>query len=132
MNTIEIEGKTYEVLTLGKHGDMTHVLFAGGSLVEGESCTSPEKGFWAYNDDPYGRSYSLEMAKLHNIQPLQLVPNEPVSFEVTCAKNTLGQWMMVHCLDDALAYQNNEQRKFRCVEIVEEEAQAILKAKGVE
>jgi hypothetical protein len=112
------DGKTYEVLTLGKHRDMTHALFAGGSLEEAETCNDPGRGFWVYDDDPDGRSYSIEKAKLHNIQPLRLVPREPVTFEASVVVGTFHG-------DDVtmlLAPKMPLGKRFRCVEIVEEQA----------
>jgi len=131
MNTIEHEGQNYEVLTLGKQDGMTHVLFAGGELKIGETCAGLSYGFYAYDDESKtnGTCYLLKEAKLHNIQPLRLVLREPVTFEATFALSG-SSWYPLHHLSDGLAHQNSTTKRFRCVEIVEE-AQAILKAKGV-
>lgn len=79
--TITIDGKDYEVLTLGKHSSMTHVLFAGGTVKEADTCTDQGKGFWVFADspdNPNGDRYSVETARLHNIQPLKLIERKPV------------------------------------------------------
>ena len=116
MNKIELEGKTYEVLDAANLESIkliTHAKLAGGKVVEveecpvrGELCCLYSKGIWLRNWQDLG------------IQPLRLVPKEPVTFEATFALVS-GFWTRVTCLDDGIAYQGYEQKPFRCVEIVE-------------
>lgn len=120
--TITIDGKEYEVLTLGKHSSMTHVLFAGGTVEEAETCNDQGKGFWVFADNPdnpNGDRYSVETARLHNIQPLKLIERKPVEFVADFAKSG-SVWYPLHHLSDGLAHQNSEVKKFRCVQITEE------------
>jgi hypothetical protein len=122
---IEHEGKTYEVLTLDRISEITHARLAGGKVVDveecpvrGELCCLFIKGIWFRDWNDLG------------IQPLRLVPKEPVTWVCEFGNSGDGFWFPIYCLDDALAYQHKEKKRFRCVEIVEEES--ILKAKGVE
>jgi hypothetical protein len=127
---IEHEGQTYEVLTLDRISEITHAKLAGGKVVTASeidcgivTLASPT----SYISTRFGED-ELEH---FGIQPLRLVPKEPVTFEATFAKCHGARWRPVYDLDEGIALQGCEQRKFRCVEIGEEEAQAILKAKGV-
>jgi hypothetical protein len=129
---IEHDGKTYEVLTLERISEITHARLAGGKVTKARPeggivlLTSPIDPVFAENE------YHRNELEPFGIQPLRLVPKEPVTFEATFAKCHGARWRPVYDLDEGIALQGCEQRKFRCVEIGEEEAQAILKAKGVE
>ena len=118
MNTIEHEGQAYEVLTLDRISEITHAKLAGGAVVEVEAgkClitfdsptgSQEEMGFKFNELEPFG------------IQPLRLVPREPVTFEATFALSG-SSWYPLHHLSDGLAHQNSTTKRFRCVEIVEE------------
>jgi hypothetical protein len=116
MNTIEIDGKTYEVLTLDRISEITHAKLAGeifgathlGAIYPKPDCIMVD-----------GDVYTAKMQSHNNIQPLRLVPREPVTFEATFALVN-GFWTRITCLDDGIAYQHKEKKNFRCVEIVEE------------
>jgi hypothetical protein len=119
MNTIEHDGKTYEVLdpTSTASQDCEFAILGDGTL---RSCKYKEdsrgdSGFLVADSWVYFRSM-----KLLGIQPLRLVPKEPVTFEATFARESTGYWYPLHHLDDGIAYGGKVQRKFRCVEIVEE------------
>lgn len=120
--TITIDEKEFEVLTMGKHSSMTHVLFAGGTVEEAESCNDQAKRFWVFADspdNPTGDRYTVETARLHNIKPLKLIEREPVEFNAEFA--LIGShWYPLHTLDDAHGSDNNKKMKFRCVQITEE------------
>jgi hypothetical protein len=128
MNTIEHEGQTYEVLSLDRISEITHAKLAGGKVKEVSLRGSQQR--WVIWDwvKGYGGVYIEDFEDL-GIQSLRLVPREPVTFESTFAKDKDGKFYPVYSLDDGIAYQGYDQKRFRCVEIVEEEA--ILKAKGV-
>ena len=118
--TITIDGKEYEVLTLGKHSSMTHVLFAGGTVEEAETCNDQGKGFWVFADtpdNPNGERYSVETARLHNIQPLKLVERVPVEFE----EYVSGVVLHINEIPVILAPMGTPLgMKFKCVQITEE------------
>jgi len=129
---IEHEGKTYEVLTIDGISEITHAKLAGGKVVEammvedGEPfCRIASPSDLVLDD----RDLFLEELADFGIQPLRLVPKEPVTFEATFALSG-SSWYPLHHLSDGLAHQNSTTKRFRCVEIVEEES--ILKAKGVD
>jgi hypothetical protein len=120
MNTIEHEGQTYEVLTLDRISEITHAKLAGGRVVGTKQiddtairCESPFGKHLAHTD------FLFEELEVFGIQPLRLVPREPVTFDAKFALVN-GFWTRVTCLDDGIAYKGYEQTRFRCVEIVEE------------
>lgn len=123
MNTIEIDGKTYEVLTLDRISEITHAKLAGGKVVEammvedGEPfCRIASPSDLVLDD----RDLFLEELTDFGIQPLRLVPREPVTFEATFEWMQDGFWYPCHYLDDALGSNRSNLKRFRCVEIVEE------------
>jgi hypothetical protein len=138
MNKIELEGKTYEVLAIDRISKITHAKYAGmgDDNAPHQAKYQAFGGSWGImvkeDDVQEAHFYPLSVVKKHNIQPMRLVPKEPVTFEATFARESTGYWYPLHHLDDGIAYEGKVQRKFRCVEIVEEEAHAILKAKGVD
>jgi hypothetical protein len=116
---IEHEGQTYEVLTLDRISEITHAKLAGGKVVTASeidcgivTLASPT----SYISTRFGED-ELEH---FGIQPLRLVPKEPVTFEATFAKCHGARWRPVYDLDEGIALQGCEQKRFRCVEIVEE------------
>jgi hypothetical protein len=116
---IEHEGKTYEVLTLDRISEITHAKYDGRFLHAAYDGLVHVQ----FNEDRTQFMTPFDDRELHlnNIQPLRLVPKEPVTFEATFALVN-GFWTRVTCLDDGIAYQGYEQKRFRCVEIVEEQA----------
>jgi hypothetical protein len=118
---IEHEGKTYEVLTLDRISEITHAKLAGGKVVHGAwSHLKSVRIFMVGNSGEYHVWNPEELADF-GIQPLRLVPKEPVTFEGDFALVN-GFWTRVACLDEGIALQGCEQKRFRCVEIVEEGA----------
>ncbi len=120
---IEHEGKTYEVLTIDElNGHIPfrlYVRLASGQINEADYVPSSELVGVKVRCDQYEvGKYSLEA---FGIQPLRLVPKEPVTFEATFARESTGYWYPLHHLDDGIAYGGKVQRRFRCVEIVEAE-----------
>lgn len=111
MNTIEHEGKTYEVLTIDRISEANHAVTSVGvvreiqrSEVDGEPhCLIPMNGFVICQD----------IWEHIGIIPLRLVPKEPVTFEGVAY---LGS--------DSHAYirlpKDYSGKRFRGVEIVEE------------
>jgi hypothetical protein len=111
---IEHDGKTYEVLTLDRISEITHAKLAGGVVLSAfiggnthlyvkllESDKTCRHVFWPFEFTSY------------NIQPLRLVPKEPVTFEADS--------MFVR--DDIpviLIKKEYVGKRFRCVEIMEE------------
>ena len=118
---IEHDGKTYEVLD-GWSRLPTHARLATGIK---------KVAYMPIGITIDGDEYTMKQINDNGIQPLRLVPKEPVTFEATFALSG-SSWYPLHHLNDGLAHQNSTTKRFRCVEIVEEEAQAILKAKGVD
>ncbi len=118
MKTIEHEGKTYEVLTLDRISEITHAKLAGGKVRQ---CVlrGHDNKFVEWQHPSNCGAYINDFEDL-GIQPLRLVPKEPVTFEATFARESTGYWYPCHHLDDGIAYKGKVQRKFRCVEIVEE------------
>lgn len=109
---IEHEGKTYEVLTLDRIGEITHAKLAGGKVVTASeidcgivTLASPT----SYISTRFGED-ELEH---FGIQPLRLVPKVPVTFEGRSVRTLQGDvciWLPHEV----------EGKRFRCVEIVEE------------
>ena len=121
---IEHEGKTYEVLDATNPESIkliTHAKLAGGKVVDAQKASPGYFKVRASDEsDPHHFCYKTQELADNNIQPLRIVPKVPVTFEATCVKIGAGYWYPLHSLDDGIAYQGYEQRKFRCVEIVEE------------
>jgi hypothetical protein len=113
MNTIEHDGQTYKVLTLDRISEITHAKLAGGLM---EATPAPR---WEHAIVIDGAIYTRQMQELNQIQPLRLVPREPVTFEADFALSG-SSWYPLHHLSDGLAHQNSTTKRFRCVEIVEE------------
>ena len=108
MNTIEHEGQTYDVLTLDRISEITHAKLAGGKVVE---AFIGWKGTSAYIAEPV--MLSIQGWEPLGIQPLRLVPREPVTFEARATRTLQGDvciWLPHEV----------EGKRFRCVEIVEE------------
>ena len=117
MNTIEHEGKTYEVLSLDRISEITHAKLAGGNVRQCVLRGQFNK-FIEWKHPSNGGAYINDFQDLC-IQPLRLVTKEPVTFEATFALVD-GFWTRITCLDDGIAYQHKEKKNFRCVEIGEE------------
>jgi hypothetical protein len=125
MNTITHDGKTYEVLTIDRISEITHARLAGGKVKEVSLRGSQQR--WVIWDwvKGYGGVYIEDFEDL-GIQPLRLVPKEPVTFEGMVKSGLGGARYLIVPGSEPVG------KRFRCVEIVEEDTQAILKAKGVE
>jgi len=109
MNTIEHEGQTYDVLTLDRISEITHAKLAG------EIFDATYLGLYPKPDCILvdGDVYTAKMQSHNNIQPLRLVPKEPVTFEARATRTLQGDvciWLPHEV----------EGKRFRCVEIVEE------------
>jgi hypothetical protein len=83
---IEHDGKTYEVLAIDRIKLITHARLAGGKVVGTKiiddtaiRCESPFGKHLAHTD------FLFEELEHFGIQPLRLVPNEPVTFEAWTA-----------------------------------------------
>lgn len=115
---IEHEGKTYEVLDATNPESIkliTHAKLAGGKVVGCELRNGDAIGdlIWLFHD---GGQYGVYVGFLkdNNIQPLRLVPNDPVTFEATFYRSNSTAW--VHGNGGA----QYKTIRVRCVEIVEE------------
>jgi hypothetical protein len=116
---IEHKGKTYEVLTLDRISEITHAKLAGGAVTTAKaSLCGAGITVSSIGTDLTTTLIDREIEDF-GIQPLRLVPKEPVTFDAIFYKNGPGGWHPLHDLDDGLAYQGYEQRKFRCVEMME-------------
>jgi hypothetical protein len=138
INTVEIDGNVYEVLDLTNPESIkliTHAKLAGGKVLEivGIEDDSFEVRL-SDGSDFYFSSASFQDLDIQPLQllskPLRLVPKEPVTFEGQVTRVDGG-----NCYVDMIAVDCAGAKpgmRFLCTEIVEEEAHAILKAKGVE
>jgi hypothetical protein len=61
-----------------------------------------------------------EAFPLLGIKCLRKVKQEPIEFEATFVFYNKN-WQPLYSLDDGIAYQNFKKKKFRCVEILEDE-----------
>jgi hypothetical protein len=103
MNTIEHEGKTYEVLD-GWSRLPTHAKLATGIK---------KVGYMPIGITIDGDEYTMKQINDNGIQPLRLVPKEPVTFEGRAVRTLQGDvciWVPHEV----------EGKPFRCVEIMEE------------
>jgi hypothetical protein len=125
MNTIEHEGQTYEVLTLDGISEITHAKLAGGKVVEATCIDRLYIRVGVPLAPNNCHVYYFDEFEDNNIQPLRLVPNEPVTFEGISYTGVGNPYILAPA-------GTPHGKRFRCVEIVEEEAQAILKAKEVD
>jgi hypothetical protein len=119
--TITIDGKDYEVLPLDRIGEITHAKLAGGKVWTAKGVKPETIEAYATIKRPGadgGRVLNASEFTDLGIQPLKLIERVPVEFVATFAL-VGGFWTPVTCLDDGIAYKNCEQRKFRCVEVVE-------------
>ena len=115
---IEREGKTYEVLTIdelkGHLPFQLYVRLASGQINEADYFPSSELVGIKVRLDQYEiGKYSLE---LFGIQPLRLVPKEPVTFDRDVLPGFGGTRYIGVPADVPVG------KRFRCVEIVEAEA----------
>ena len=112
MNTIKHDGKTYEVLDVTNTESIkliTHAKLAGGLM---EATPAPR---WENVIVIDGELYTRQMQELNQIQPLRLVPNEPVTFEgVVESVATRHRGYIVVPNKECIG------KRFRCVEIMEE------------
>jgi len=102
---IEHDGKTYEVLTLGRISEITHAKLAGGKVVKPEFSELVKE----YYIDMSGEVWQEDWVSL-GIQPLRLVQKEPVTFEACVDRRG---WIPA-------PKEAEPGKRFRCVEIVEE------------
>ncbi len=117
MNTITHDGQTYEALTYEAAKANPELVVAVKTSTgtrwiaqanKDDIHVQNESGFWVRWDD----------AESLGIQPLRLVPKEPVTFEASVVVGTFHG-------DDVtmlLAPKMPLGKRFRCVEIVEEQA----------
>jgi hypothetical protein len=111
---IEHEGKTYEVLTLDRISEITHARLAGGKVVTAET-NGTDVWLWSPTmEHADATCFDLTELEPYGIQPLRLVPNEPVTFEgIAFASQSCGDFII--CVPKEAVG-----KQFRCVEIVEE------------
>jgi hypothetical protein len=124
MNKIEHKGKTYEVLDATNPESIkliTHAKMGGGDIVESDYNEVASVIYIPFQGGDYRLSFGEKSIRFLGIQPLRLVPKEPVTFEATFALSG-SSWYPLHHLSDGLAHQNSTTKRFRCVEIVEEGA----------
>jgi len=114
------EGKTYEVLPLDRISEITHAKLAGGRVVGTKQiddtairCEGPFGKHLAHTD------FLFEELEPYGVQPLRLVPNEPVTFEGVVSVNGCCHTAMIE-IPIELQTKIKEGKRFRCVEIVEE------------
>ncbi len=114
MSTIEHEGKTYEVLSLDRISEITHAKTLSGAILSARSID----GFhYVYTDCENWEAVTTfcdEEFEIFGIQPLRLVPKEPVTFEAYAVRPIGAGQVLIVCPFEA------DLKRFRCVEIVEE------------
>ena len=123
--TITIDGKDYEPLTLDRIGEITHARLAGGKVVGAKKCDPYIRVGVPQTSDNCHVYYSEELED-NNIQPLNLVERKPVSFvSFSTLEHTDRGDLMVICAP----HEVKEGMKFKCVQIIEEAS--IIITKGV-
>ena len=85
--TITIDGKDYEVLTLDRIGEITHDRLAGGKVVDAQYQTEFCLGVTVASPEPDTQPTTLAESELESfgIQPLKLIERVPVEFEAWTA-----------------------------------------------
>ena len=114
MNIIKHDGKTYEVLTLDQMDEAKYVATASGKVFPVMVSSTAEHPRLFVSE---GFNIFAETWEDLGIQPLRLVPNEPVTFEgVVESVATRHRGYIVVPNKEWIG------KRFRCVEIVEEGA----------
>jgi hypothetical protein len=112
---IEHEGKTYEVLTLDRISEITHAKLAGGAIWLAKGIKPATIEAYATLRRPGsdgGKVLNASEFTEWGIQPLRLVPNEPVAFEAVAYMSGGAGLIEVGSMHVG--------KRFRCVEIVGE------------
>ncbi len=112
---IEHGGKTYEVLPLDRISEITHAKLAGGKVTKSVHVHDG----WIRVESPSelvigAHEYLHDELNDLGIQPLRLVPKEPVTFEAYAVRPIGAGQVLIVCPFEA------DLKRFRCVEIVEE------------
>ena len=111
---IEHEGQTYEVLTIDRISEITHAKMGGGDIVESDYNEVASVIYIPMQGGDYRLSFGEKSIRFLGIQPLRLVPKEPVTFEgIAFASQSCGDFII--CVPKEAVG-----KQFRCVEIVEE------------
>ena len=130
---IEHEGKTYEVLDATDPESIkliTHAKMGGGDIVESDYNEVASVIYIPFQGGDYRLSFGEKSIRFLGIQPLRIVPKEPVTFEGDVAfvgqgviEGTPGIHRLVEFAVSEDVWQKLEKgKRFRCVEIVEEGA----------
>ena len=121
--TITIDGKDYEVLTLDRIGEITHAKVSSGAVLGAapELDEDPQNDvvYLSYEDGTSDQMWASSLEVL-GIQPLKLVERVPVSFkgEVQSLTGVPGyldgnKWVLC-------PYEVKPGMKFKCFKITEE------------
>jgi hypothetical protein len=112
---IEHEGKTYEVLPLDRISEVTHAKLAGGKVWIASAIVPSFIEPYVVFRRPNGQNICMNLSETqdHNIQPLRLVPKEPVTFEAISYRSMTENPYILAPVGVPVG------KRFRCVEIVE-------------
>ena len=83
--TITIDGKDYDVLTLDRISEITHAKMGGGDIVESEYNDLNDVIYVPFKNGDYRLSFGHESIRFLGIQPLKLIERKPVKFEAWTA-----------------------------------------------
>ena len=111
--TITIDGKDYEPLTLDRIGEITHARLAGGKVVGAKKCDPYIRVGVPQTSDNCHVYYSEELED-NNIQPLKLIERKPVEFVAwTAIVNFHGNDVVAIICPETVHIDT----KFQCVEV---------------
>ena len=104
----------YEILPLGEHRAMTHVISLTGSIDSGHCALDPEDGFYLHLDDSNERIISIDLAFKLGLRPAK--KKEPrVAYEMEGVARSInyGHGVGIYVPDEYCG------RKFKLVEIID-------------
>jgi len=105
---VEINGKIWEL----KRGG--NVEKSGGLSIDGFHSIDILVGVNDWTNIP------KELFPLLGIRCLRKFKPKPIEFKATFVSYD-GNWRLLDCLEDGFAHQNFKKKKFRCIEILEDE-----------
>ncbi len=101
---------------------VVHEILYGGKVIKSEKLNIDGK--YLCISILIGMYYWLKIPKqafpLLGIKCLRKVKPTPIEFKATFVSYD-GNWRLLDCLEDGFAHQNFKKKKFRCVEILEDE-----------
>ena len=114
--TIKIDGKEFEVLTLDRIGEITHARLAGGKVMQAECVNELSEEPCVTIPTSNGEFYFDDVTELEvwGIQPLKLIERKPVEFVAwTAIVNFHGNDVVAIICPETVHIDT----KFQCVEV---------------